>query len=119
MPLLLLPLLPAGGIVANNASGMCCGVAQNTYHTIADMRLLLADGTVLDTADENSCKAFLQVRSMWLRAPVIAHKLWVIKGGVLGAAAVVQGNLGLQMHASLGALLPCWPMIVHQHPLTC
>jgi FAD/FMN-containing dehydrogenase len=60
LPLLL--LLPAGGIVANNASGMCCGVAQNTYHTIADMRLLLADGTVLDTADEASCKAFLQVR---------------------------------------------------------
>ncbi|WIA33444.1 hypothetical protein OEZ86_006576 [Tetradesmus obliquus] len=49
-----------GGIVANNASGMCCGVAQNTYHTIADMRLLLADGTVLDTADESSRKAFLQ-----------------------------------------------------------
>lgn len=50
-----------GGIVANNASGMCCGVAQNTYHTMADMRILLADGTVLDTADEQSCKEFLQV----------------------------------------------------------
>jgi D-lactate dehydrogenase len=61
MPLAVLVLL-AGGIVANNASGMCCGVAQNTYHTIADMRLLLADGIVLDTADENSRKAFLQVR---------------------------------------------------------
>ncbi len=47
-----------GGIVANNASGMCCGTAQNTYQTLASMRIVLADGTVLDTGDEASCKAF-------------------------------------------------------------
>ena len=23
-----------GGMVANNSSGMCCGVSQNTYHTL-------------------------------------------------------------------------------------
>lgn len=40
-----------GGIVANNASGMCCGTAQNSYHTLAGMRLVLADGAVLDTED--------------------------------------------------------------------
>ena len=39
-----------GGIAANNASGMCCGTAQNSYHTLAGMRVVLADGTVLDTA---------------------------------------------------------------------
>ena len=39
-----------GGIAANNASGMCCGTAQNSYHTLAGMRIVLADGTVLDTA---------------------------------------------------------------------
>ena len=27
-----------GGIVNNNSSGMCCGVAQNTYHTMAALR---------------------------------------------------------------------------------
>lgn len=47
-----------GGIVANNASGMCCGTAQNSYHTLADMRLLLADGSVLDTADLVSVSRF-------------------------------------------------------------
>lgn len=52
-----------GGIVANNASGMCCGVGQNTYHTIADMRMVLVDGTVLDTADQKSVDQFLQVSS--------------------------------------------------------
>jgi D-lactate dehydrogenase len=43
-----------GGIAANNASGMCCGVAQNSYQTIHSMRILLQDGTLLDTADERS-----------------------------------------------------------------
>ncbi|EKT4467643.1 FAD-binding oxidoreductase [Pseudomonas putida] len=47
-----------GGIVANNASGMCCGTAQNTYHTLAGMRLVLADGTRLDTEDPASVAAF-------------------------------------------------------------
>ena len=47
-----------GGILANNASGMCCGVAQNSYQTLASLRLLLADGTILDTADDKSKAAF-------------------------------------------------------------
>lgn len=49
-----------GGIVANNASGMCCGTAQNTYHTLAGMRLVLADGTCLDSEDRASVAAFRQ-----------------------------------------------------------
>ena len=47
-----------GGIVANNASGMCCGTAQNTYHTLAGLRLVLADGTRLDSEDPASVSAF-------------------------------------------------------------
>ncbi len=39
-----------GGIVSNNASGMCCGVAQNSYHTMESLHFLLADGTEIDTA---------------------------------------------------------------------
>ena len=38
-----------GGIVANNAAGMCCGTAQNSYQTVQSMRLVLADGTEVDT----------------------------------------------------------------------
>ncbi|WP_348799304.1 FAD-binding and (Fe-S)-binding domain-containing protein [Flavobacterium adhaerens] len=49
-----------GGIVANNASGMCCGTAQNSYQTIADIRIILHDGTLLDTADSNSISDFKQ-----------------------------------------------------------
>lgn len=47
-----------GGIVANNASGMCCGTAHNTYHTMAGIRLVLADGSVLDSEDPHSVAAF-------------------------------------------------------------
>ncbi|MBP6549717.1 MAG: FAD-binding oxidoreductase [Flavobacterium sp.] len=47
-----------GGIVANNASGMCCGTAQNSYQTIADIRIVLNDGTILDTADSESVTEF-------------------------------------------------------------
>ncbi len=43
-----------GGIAANNASGMCCGVAQNSYQTIHSMRIVFHDGTLLDTADRHS-----------------------------------------------------------------
>ena len=47
-----------GGIVANNSSGMCCGTAQNSYQTLADMRVVLADGTVVDSADLASASRF-------------------------------------------------------------
>jgi D-lactate dehydrogenase len=48
-----------GGIAANNASGMCCGTAQNSYRTLDGLRIVLADGTVLDTRDAASRAAFL------------------------------------------------------------
>jgi D-lactate dehydrogenase len=49
-----------GGIAANNASGMCCGTAQNSYRTLAGLRVVLADGTLLDTEDPQSVAAFKQ-----------------------------------------------------------
>ena len=39
---------------------MCCGVKQNTYHTLEDMRIVFVDGTVLDTADPASRENFLK-----------------------------------------------------------
>lgn len=51
-----------GGIVSNNSSGMCCGVTQNSYHTVRDLRIVLVDGTVLDTACPESRASFLKVR---------------------------------------------------------
>ncbi|MDA3902556.1 MAG: FAD-binding and (Fe-S)-binding domain-containing protein [Desulfuromusa sp.] len=47
-----------GGILANNASGMCCGVAENSYQTLDSLRIILTDGTVVDTADDKSRAQF-------------------------------------------------------------
>ncbi len=47
-----------GGIAANNASGMCCGTAQNSYKTVSGMRIILADGTILNTRDKASRESF-------------------------------------------------------------
>ncbi|KHT63318.1 4Fe-4S ferredoxin [Photobacterium gaetbulicola] len=52
-----------GGIAANNASGMCCGTAQNSYHTVDSMTIVFTDGTVLDTACEASIEAFKKNRA--------------------------------------------------------
>lgn len=51
-----------GGVVANNSSGMCCGTAQNTYNTMARLRVVLADGTPLDTGDPASRAEFARLR---------------------------------------------------------
>ena len=55
-----------GGIVANNASGMCCGTAHNSFNTLSAMRLVLFDGTVLDTEDPQSVAAFRQSHAQLL-----------------------------------------------------
>ena len=39
-----------GGIVMNNASGMNCGTHANSDRVMLSARIVLADGTVLDTA---------------------------------------------------------------------
>lgn len=49
-----------GGIAANNASGMCCGTAQNSYHTVASMKIIFGDGSILDTADRDSRELFVK-----------------------------------------------------------
>lgn len=47
-----------GGITANNSSGMCCGIEQNSYQTLLSMRIIMADGTLLDTSCQQSKDSF-------------------------------------------------------------
>ncbi len=65
-----------GGIAANNASGMCCGRAQNSYHTLAGMRIIFADGALLDTRDSASRHAFeLSHRNLLERISALAKRV--------------------------------------------
>jgi D-lactate dehydrogenase len=51
-----------GGIVANNACGMSSGIEDNTLYSILGMRVVMDDGTVLDTTDPVSRKEFAAKR---------------------------------------------------------
>ena len=41
-----------GGILSNNASGMCCGVKLNSYHTTKFIRFILPDGKIFNTENQ-------------------------------------------------------------------
>jgi D-lactate dehydrogenase len=62
-----------GGVVNNNSSGMCCGVAYNTYHTMVRLRVMLTDGTVLDTGDPESVASFRRTHAELLAALTALH----------------------------------------------
>jgi FAD/FMN-containing dehydrogenases len=47
-----------GGIVVNNASGMNCGVHANSDRMMVSARMILTDGTIVDTGDEKSREDF-------------------------------------------------------------
>ena len=56
-----------GGIAANNASGMCCGISQNSYKTLKSIKLIFADGTKLDTGCAESKEAFRKTHGNFLK----------------------------------------------------
>ena len=62
-----------GGILSNNSSGMCCGVDQNAYHTLASMRFMLPSGTVIDTAEADADAKFRALE------PELAHGVLELK----------------------------------------
>src|SRR5258707_12643366 len=47
-----------GGVIANNASGMCCGTVENSYKTLESVSFLLPSGTFIDTADPEAENQF-------------------------------------------------------------
>ncbi len=47
-----------GGIISNNASGMCCGVSKNSYHTIKYVKFILPNGKVYFTENKADYSKF-------------------------------------------------------------
>ena len=56
-----------GGIVMNNASGMNCGTHANSDKVLLSARIVLADGTVLDTGDDASRASFESTHRDFIR----------------------------------------------------
>ncbi len=47
-----------GGILSNNASGMCCGVSKNSYHTTKYIRFILPNGMAYSTENKDDYNRF-------------------------------------------------------------
>ena len=56
-----------GGIVINNASGMNCGVHANSDRMMVSARIILTDGTVLDTGSEESRRKFRETHPEFIQ----------------------------------------------------
>jgi D-lactate dehydrogenase len=65
-----------GGVVANNASGMCCGTAQNSYKTLESLSFILPSGTKIDTSGTQAEQRFAQAE------PALAKGLLEIKAAI-------------------------------------
>ena len=69
-----------GGVVANNAGGMRCTIERDSYHTVRSMTIVLASGTVVDTAQPDAEEAFMRAEPelgrglLDLRAELIADR---------------------------------------------
>ena len=75
-----------GGILANNSSGMCCGVTENAYRTIHSMTFVLPNGFTLNTADPNAGQIFENEQ------PQIAQGLLELKQRILQSKTEHRGE---------------------------
>jgi D-lactate dehydrogenase len=66
-----------GGMLSNNASGMCCGVVQNAYHTLKSMTFVLPNGLIFNTEKPEDYARFEK------EAATIAEGLKILRGDVL------------------------------------
>jgi D-lactate dehydrogenase len=73
-----------GGIVANNSSGMCCGIEQNAYRTLESLCFVLPSGTEIDTAAQGAERSFAE------REPGIARGLMALKESIARDAGLTN-----------------------------
>ena len=98
-----------GGMVANNASGMCCGVAENSYHTVTGLDLILADGWRIDTSAADADERMRRER------PALAHGLTEIGRRIaftpglperIQTAFATKNTVGYSLNAFIDAASP-------------
>lgn len=73
-----------GGILANNASGMCCGVAHNAYHTLASLRFVLPSGQIFDSGAAGEAERFAR------ECPELAQGLLALRQEIQANPALSQ-----------------------------
>ena len=50
-----------GGVIANNSSGMACGITENSYRTVTSLRVVLPSGTTLETGAPDASERLRRV----------------------------------------------------------
>ncbi len=65
-----------GGIVSNNASGMCCGIINNSYHTLHSMKVILPNGIKINSTLPDADKL------LKINTPNIFNKIMEIKNRI-------------------------------------
>lgn len=99
-----------GGILSNNASGMCCGVQYNSYHTTRYIRFILPDGQTFSTEHPADYGRFLQACSL------LADTLSVLRRQILGNTELYEKiRRKYQTKNTVGYSLNA--LIDHEHPL--
>ncbi|MCS3842352.1 FAD-binding and (Fe-S)-binding domain-containing protein [Microbacterium sp. AK031] len=93
-----------GGVIANNSSGMACGVTENSYQTIESLLLVLPSGTILDTGAPDA------LSQLQAAEPDIADGLRALRERLLGSpddAAFIRRQFSMKntMGYGLNALL--------------
>jgi len=73
-----------GGILSNNSSGMCCGVVQNSYHTLKFMTFVLPNGMVFNSELPADYIRFEK------EAAGIANELRMLRNEILNNPALVE-----------------------------
>ncbi len=73
-----------GGILANNASGMCCGVSENSYHTLHSLTFMLPDGASYDSGAPDADALFEA------QQPQLARGLLDIRQRILTSPALFE-----------------------------
>jgi D-lactate dehydrogenase len=73
-----------GGVIANNSGGMRCGVTADSYQTVRAMKLVLANGAVIDTAAADAEHSFAAA------APELAAGLIDLRDELRADAALAE-----------------------------
>jgi D-lactate dehydrogenase len=98
-----------GGVIANNAGGMRCTIERDSYHTVRSMTLVLASGTVIDTAQPDAEAAFMRAEPdlarglLELRAELIADRALA---GRVRQKFSIRNTTGYRLDALLDADTP-------------
>jgi D-lactate dehydrogenase len=99
-----------GGILSNNASGMCCGVIQNSYHTLKHIRFILPNGKTFSTEAKGERERFDK------ECPELSRTLVELRQQVLGNPVLhdrirdkykMKNTVGYSLNA----------LVDHEHPL--